>query len=219
MAASWEILAQRKVLVAILHTETVTVGWALGLRNLQVPGHVLVLSGMPYDHARNAACEHALREGYESVFMLDSDVIPPPDAILRLMAHKTDIVSGVYCRRSPPHGVVVAIKDGQWVSRYPEPGENPVIEVDLVGAGCLLMSRRFLENMPPLRPGKRWFDWRVDMAGHLPPDMPCLSEDFCLMHHARVAGYKVLLDTSVRCKHVGLAEAGLGSFLPLNHQQ
>lgn len=219
MAASWEILEQRNVLVAILHTETVTTGWALGLRNLQVPGHVTVLSGMPYDHARNAACEHALREGYRHVFMLDSDVIAPPDAIHRLLSRQADFISGVYCRRSPPHGVVVAIKDGQWVSRYPGPGESPVVPVDLVGAGCLLLSRKFLESVPPSRPGKRWFDWRVDMAGHLPADMPCLSEDFTLCHGARMAGYQVLLDTSVRCKHVGLAEAGLGSFVPLNHMQ
>lgn len=218
MAGSWEIVNQRKVLVAVLHTGVVPTGWALGLLRLQIPGHVQLFEGAPYDHARNAACELALQHDFTHVFMFDSDVIAPPDTILRLLQHDLDIVSGMYCRRSPPHGVAVAIKDGQWVHRLPGPGQSPLIEVDLVGAGCLLLSRRFLEKIPPQRPGKRWFDWRNDLAGTLPPELPCMSEDFTLMHHARRHGYKVILDTSIQCVHVGLSQVTFGKMEPMNHQ-
>lgn len=214
MAGSWEIKAQKQVLVGILHVDQVTIAWAFGLRNLIVPGAFLPVAGMPYDHARNTICAKALEGGFEWVFMLDSDVIPPNDAILRLMAHKQPFVSGVYCRRSPPHTIPVMLKtvngQRQWLTQIPPTG---LIEVDLVGAGCLLIHRSFLESIPHQKPGKPWFNWQVDQQGFLPPG-ECLSEDFTLCQHAIRNGHKVLVDCSIRCKHIGLGEADYGTFLP-----
>lgn len=220
MPGSWEILAQRQVLVCVLHTETVTTGWALALKNLIIPGGIKVVAGMPFDHARNVCCQAALQDGYQFCLHLDSDVIAPPDTILRLMSHGLDCVGGMYCRRSPPHSVPVAIKDGKWLDRLPGPGESPLVDVDMMGAGCLLLSRKFLETMAqrPSRPGKPWFDWRADMGGQLPPDMPCLSEDFTMMHNARMAGFRVVLDTGIRCHHVGYSAYGLGTVTPFSLQ-
>ena len=147
MSGAWEIRKQTSVLVGILHTDQVTIAWALGLRNLQVPGHIMPICGMPYDHARNSICQEALRGGYQWVFMLDSDVIPPNDAILRLISRGQPFISGVYHRRSPPHGVPVAIKGPSWLTSYPP---NSLVEVDLVGSGCLLLHRSILEALPPI---------------------------------------------------------------------
>jgi len=168
---------------------------------------------MPFDHARNESCKACLSGGFEWLFSLDSDVIPPRDAIPRLISRNLPIVSGLYCRRSPPNSVPVAIKNGQWLTEYED---NSLVEVDLVGSGALLIHRSVLERLPPQRPeaGKHWFDWRVDCKDVLPHDR-CLSEDFTLMQHARNHGYHVMLDTSVKCKHIGLAEAGFGTFGPL----
>src|SRR5438105_390931 len=111
IVASWEILAANSVQVIILHTDVVSTAWSLGLRNLIVPGPpVEVLAGMPYDMARNKGNMIALERGCSHVMHLDSDVIPPRDAILRLLKHKLPIVSGLYCRRSPPHAVPVMMK-------------------------------------------------------------------------------------------------------------
>jgi hypothetical protein len=167
---------------------------------------------MPFDHARNVGAMRALECGAEWLFFLDSDVIPPPDTIHRLIAHRQPIVSGVYCRRSPPAGIPVMIKDGQWVANPPM---NTLIEVDVVGAGCLLIHRSVLQNLPPQRQAKHWFDWRVDMQGILPVG-ECLSEDFTFCVHAKRHGYKTLVDTSIWCKHVGFGEAGLHSYGPLS---
>lgn len=214
MAGSWEIRKQQSVLVGILHCDLVSLAWALGLRNLQVPGHILPVSGMPYDMARNSICQRALEGGYQHVFMLDSDVVPPNDAILRLLSHKLPFVSGVYHRRSPPHGLPVMIKGPSWVTSYPA---NSLMEVDLVGSGCLLIHRSVLEALPPIDPhrGKKWFDWRVDMQGILPQG-EALSEDFALcLHLRRTLGIKVMVDTGVQCRHVGMSQAGYNSMVPL----
>lgn len=219
MAGAWEMLEANRVLCAILHVDNTSIAWALGFRNLKIPGPVSVLSGMPYDHARNQACQQALGGGFQYLFFLDSDVIPPADAVHRLLARNLPIVSGMYCRRSPPHAIPVMLRGGQWVTRLPDlnnPNESPLVEVDLVGAGCMLVHRSVLEKFltKPGRPGKPWFDWRVDMQGIMPAG-ECLSEDFTFNLRARTEfGYKIVVDTSVRCRHVGLAQADYNSFLP-----
>jgi len=213
MSGFWELQSPNKVLCAILHTDDTTIAWAFGLRNLVIPGHLIGLAGMPYDHARNAACQQTLQGGFEHVFFLDSDVVPPHDAILRLLSHNKPFISGLYCRRSPPHGVPVMMKNGSWVTHF-RPGK--LLSVDLVGAGCLLIHRSVLEALAqkPHRPGKPWFDWKVDMQGIEPPG-DCMSEDFTLCKRVREQlGIPVLVDTSIQCRHIGHAQATYGNFTP-----
>lgn len=219
MASSWEYREANKVLCCILHTDTTTIAWSFGLRNLKIPGRddlrkfspFLPLAGMPFDMARNAGVQAALNLGAEYVFMYDSDVVPPHDAIIRLMRHNLPFISGMYCRRSPPHAIPVMIK-GTWVTDFPR---GKLIEVDMVGAGCLLIHRSVFETLPHQRLGHPWFDWRVNMQGILPPQ-ECLSEDFTLCMHYKKHGGHVYVDTSVKCRHIGYAEAGDGTFVPLN---
>lgn len=203
--------------MGILHTEVTTMAWSLSFRNLIVPGNmILPVSGMPYDHARNSICQRALEIGASHVFMLDSDICLPPDSILRLLSRNVPFISGVYHRRSPPVGVPAMQKPrGQWVTSYPA---NSIIEVDVVGAGCLLMRRDLLEAVArqPQRPGHPWFDWRVNYAGMMDP-MECMSEDFTLCSYLQKMGLaKVLVDTSVICKHVGYSSSEYGGLKPLD---
>lgn len=214
MAGAWEM--QRSVLAGVLHTDLTSIAWAFGLRRLKVPGPVIGLAGMPYDMARNQLCQASLDGGFDYVFHYDSDVIPPPDAVLRLVAHNLPVVSGVYCRRSPPHAIPVMLKDGKWIS---DPPRDKIIDVDLVGAGCLLIRRDVLQRLPPLDPqlGRHWFSWRVD-RGHMLPPGEGLSEDFSFCLHCRKHGIPVKVDTSIMCQHVGLAKAGLHTFDPCEVQ-
>lgn len=216
MPGAWELRQSASVLCAILHVDQTTMPWSLGFRNLQIPGGILPLAGMPYDMGRNMACQAVLNGEFQWLFFLDSDVIPPADTIHRLIKHGLPIASGVYHRRSPPAGIPVMMKPvGQWVASYPA---NSLIEVDVVGAGCLLIHRSVIEklrdNPDPKRPGKLWFDWRVDMRGHA-PDLECLSEDFSFCMRAKQLGFKTMVDTSIQCRHVGLAEATFGKFEPV----
>lgn len=213
MPGSWEAANFHRVLGVVLSTDNTTVAWAFGLRSLIFPGEFMALAGMPFDHARNVGAMKALESNATHVFYLDSDVIPPRDAVIRLLAHNQPIISGMYCRRSPPAAVPVMIKDNQWITQFPK---GKLIEVDMVGAGCLLIQRDVLANLPPQRPGKHWFDWRVDLPDLQEKGLRPLSEDFTLCEHARKHGYKILVDTSIQCRHIGLAEAGHGTFQPLD---
>ena len=111
MGGCWEQTGQSgSVLVCVIHTDTTTIAWAFGLRNLQIPGGVMGLAGMPYDMARNEACKKALEIGASHLFFIDSDIVVPSDGVLRLLRHNVPLISGVYCRRSPPVGVPVMMK-------------------------------------------------------------------------------------------------------------
>ena len=214
MSGAWELASQARVLVGILHVDTTTVAWALGLRNLQIPGGILPISGQPFDQARNTIVQHALNSNATHVFMLDSDVVCPPDTILRLLRHRQPIISGIYYRRSPPEGLPVMMRNGQWVTDFPA---NSLIEVDVVGSGCLLLSCAFLRDMAqrfPQLPYRPWFCWKVDMKGHV-PEGEAMSEDYTLALAARKNGYHVLVDTSIQCRHIGFAQAERGTFSPL----
>lgn len=214
MPGAWE--AGSQVLVAILTRELVTTGWALGFRKILIPGQVISLYGAPFDHARNMGCRAAIDNGFEWLFFLDDDVIPPPDVLPRLMAHKVDIVSGVYFRRNEP--IVPCMqkldKDGNptWITSFSWPG---LIEVDHVGAGCLLIHRRVLEAMKSDAP-RPWFEWLCDHGNLKKTEMT--SEDFTFCRRARQAGFKIHVDTSVHCVHAGNGRAVLtpngGAFIP-----
>lgn len=203
-----------------MSVETTSMAWAFGLKNLVLPGRdehrtfdpFLCIAGRPFDMARNDGTAHFLRLGAEYILHYDSDVVPPADGLLRLLAHKLPIVSGMYSRRSPPHSLPVMMKDGMWHTNF---RMGSLVEVDFVGAGFFLVHRSVYEALPwsDERRGKKFFDWRVDCQGQVPPG-EALSEDFSMNLAARKLGYKIYVDTSIRCKHVGLCEADYGTFLP-----
>ena len=213
MAGAWELINHEQVLTVILTRETVSTAWAFGFHNLHIPGTFMALAGMPFDHARNNGCQKLLEMGWDWLFFLDDDVIPPPDTIHRLVSHRLPIISGVYYRRSPPL-VPVMLKEtnrgSEWYSEIPTHG---LMEVDYVGAGCLLIHRDVLTKLPPLSPSNHWFEWRVDR-----PDLPepeRMSEDFTFCRHARNHGFKIMVDTAIRCRHAGQSECRDGQLLPL----
>jgi len=214
MTGAWEI--EPRVLVVVLTRETTSTGWAFAFKRLIVPGEYVPLSGMPFDHARNTGCMRAINEGYDYVFFLDDDVFPPPDAILKLMARNLPIVSGVYYRRHAPV-VPVMLKDNpdgqsnRWITEF-RIGE--LLDVDLVGAGCLLIKCDLLRSLPPINAAHHWFEWRVHRSD-LPP-FERSSEDFSFCRHAIANGHKVYVDTTVICEHAGYGVAGLnGEFKPM----
>jgi hypothetical protein len=208
MAGSWEIINQTQVLTVILTREMVASSWAASFKHLQIPGTYTFLSGMPFDHARNTGCIKTLELDFEWLFFLDDDTIPPWDAIPKLMSHKKPIVSGLYYRRSPPICPVMlknTPNGRQWVTEFNSPS---LIEVDFVGAGCLLINKEVLKKL-----NYPWFEWKVDRYD-LPPDQR-MSEDFSFCEKARQQGYKIYVDTGVQCRHIGLGESRIGGqFVP-----
>lgn len=174
------------------------------------PGsNYMFLSGMPFDHARNTGVEKALSGEFRWLFFLDDDVVAPHDTILRLMAHERDIVSGLYYRRAEPIVPVMMLEASPrpvWATQF-TPGT--LVKVDLVGSGCLLINRRVLETV-----AKPWFEWLLD-RNDVPEEEKC-SEDFAFSRKARRAGFDIVVDTSIRCQHLGFSIADERGLSPLS---
>jgi glycosyltransferase involved in cell wall biosynthesis len=182
--------------------------WAISYRNLRLPpfSKEIHLSGMPFDHARNVAVEHVMKGGFTWLFFLDDDVIIPSNAIERLASHGKDIISGLYYRRIEPIEPVMCREHAGRITKF-NPGE--MLEVDMVGAGCLLIHRRVFERIP-----KPWFEWLLDREDI--PESQRASEDFAFCRKAKQYGFRIYVDTSIQCHHAGYGRSELGGhFRPL----
>jgi GT2 family glycosyltransferase len=148
--------------------------------------------------AREQAAEYAVKEGYDYLFFLDSDMEPEPDTIVRLLAHNKDIVSAMAFKRVPPYSPCFYPKieyDGKEAKMLEaQDWTRGIAEVDGVGMACCLIKCKVLEQIPkPL-----FFP------------LPVLAEDlgFCL--RAKQAGFSIYVDTTLCCGHVGTMTVGEG---------
>lgn len=129
---------------------------------------------------------------FKWILFLDSDMTPPPDTIVKLLATHRDIVSALCVKRKPPycpcvsleHPVPETVLSPSGVGTTPLSqygGPDPVKEVDLTGTGCLLVHRRVFESMEP-----PWFEASPEGDG----------EDYAFCRKARAAGFKIFCDTN-----------------------
>lgn len=81
---------------------------------------------LPYAHKRLA--QYFLRGGFDYLFFLEEDLIPPVDGLVTLLNHRAPASCGVYFQRSFPYAPIP----------YPY---NP-------GLGCALLSREVFEKVP-----------------------------------------------------------------------
>lgn len=146
------------------------------------------------DVARNKAVEAFLATEFTHLLMLDTDqrhshliihelaqwVIDDPDRL---------IVGGLYYRRGEPFDPLMFIKrDGEYY--IPEEWPLGLLEVDVIGTGCILIAREVFERLP-----EPWFQYDYSTPGLYP------SEDVYFCKKAREAGIRIFCDTRVDSPH------------------
>lgn len=137
------------------------------------------------------------------LLMLDSDVLPPPRLIEKLMLHRKDMVGGWY-RKKEKHPVEVngeiQILQRPVVHDFDRTDENGVSyyvqrlhagkgleSVSAAGAGCWLMSRKVAEAL-----------------GKSPYDMNSGGEDMVICKKITDLGFKLWIDWDIACAHAGV---------------
>jgi GT2 family glycosyltransferase len=201
---SWEGTPQGRdlLLIAIPHTGLVSFEWSVGLRILQppVPFNIISNKGLPIDRARCDLVEQAQKMGASHIFFLDSDVILPPDGLIKLWNRQMPIVAGIYGSKHEAPGVwVEQAKSGQ--ARYAAVTRETLESTPLfthpdivIGGGCCLIDMRVFTRLEA-----PYFEWT---QGKKPNGV---SEDFDFCEKVRKAGIPIHVDTSVRCKHVDIS--------------
>jgi Zn ribbon nucleic-acid-binding protein len=177
------------------------------------------------------------------VLFIDDDIVPEPDSLVRLLAHKKDIVAAVCTRRQDP-----PIPNIRWweedklaFREILDCSWGGLLEVGAAGTGMMLISRHAIEQVM-----QAYFDclYEKEVYGcsgeviekhrkarieffdknanafwfrFLPGLAGCneYGEDisFCLIAR-RYCGIPVFADTSIQPGHIGRYAFGIKDFLP-----
>jgi len=181
--------------VCILHTGKVSTEWAMRFKMLQIPPFVFVCNrNQPYDTAREQATRAVLEKGVEWVFHLDTDVLIPIDAIPSMISFskqfKLPVLSGLYWAKKPGPPMPAAwLKTGEHLEemRYdfmpvditPHLNKAALVQVDAVGAGCLLIHRDVFKQLDESNPKKPYFEWGLGRKDeYTGKPLLQMSEDF-----------------------------------------
>jgi len=217
-------VTDKKVVILIPHQGDVSMEWAIMWQQLplMVGSHYSMSKGSPIDITRDTMANNALDQGYEWMFFLDSDVLPPKDVIQKLLSHNLPIVAGLYKARKPegftwaawirgvtPTGDVAFAPIASWGK------DSRLFQADVTGCGCMLVHRDVFLKIREKFPDLPFFFWsntrekRVLDKMNIPdPAMRNVSEDFWFCLLAKQAGFSIVMDGEAICEHVSVVKIG-----------
>lgn len=204
-----------RVLIAVPTFENITPDTFKALWDLDKGEHECLFDfvrGYDCATARNRIARKAQELGADYLLMVDNDVTPPKDALVNLLSHGVDVVSGFYAHRNADNQYtgrtcVCRIKDdaGNYYFHYPleseytsdelremrERGEY-LVEIHGGGMGCILVRTSVFDEVP-----YPWFDWVDYGCGK-----GMLSEDLYFCESLKNEGIPIYIDTRVNCGHL-----------------
>jgi len=145
-------------------------------------------------HGRNLLIQAAQENNCTHVLLIDDDMAYKPDALLKLLEHDKDIVSGLYLHRSYPHAPLamdLADDNGSCAPMYlldTMQGLQPIVAA---GFGFLLVKTSVFDKLE--KPYVR--------LGELDPEQWC--DDIGFFNRVRKAGIQSYVDLDVRIGHMG----------------
>lgn len=157
-------------------TRTDFMKWLVNLRTGGYPFAYYHHKRSPIHFARQAVAAHALADKFGYVLMIDDDMVEfPPDTLVRLMAHKKDVVVTVAYQRIAPFGTCVfKWADGPHTEKDSETGQvfrmmssmegiedRGLQKIDAAGLSCALIKtdvfKRLSEGVGECKGVKKWF--------------------------------------------------------------
>ena len=151
--------------------------------------------------ARNSLIKLAIDGGYDDLFFIDSDTEWEPEWFFNLLDRPEPIVGGALIKKTDKEGYTVKLVDKKL--KYSQ--DKKLIEVDGVGTGFMKVSKFALDKLWEIsdeytsegEKHRMVFDIKVE-NGDL------ISEDYILCNKWKSLGYKVWLDPTITCNHIGI---------------
>ncbi len=173
------------------------------------------------DQARNQIGSDALKDGFDETMWIDSDVGFDPDDVEKLRRHGLPITCGIYPKKGKRE-LAIHILPGTPRFRFGVKGG--LHEILYGGTGFLHVRRVVYETIAtqlelpvcnehagrPMRPffqplirsaprkGLATTEGDAPRTGHW-----YLAEDYAFCHRARLCGYPIIADTTIRLWHIG----------------
>jgi hypothetical protein len=159
-----------------------------------------------YIHMNRERCvEYALEMGADYLLFIDSDMTFLPDSLAKLLALNVDISSATYnMRKLPKCSVVKLLDEYAMAGDYDVPDtvtERPIplekiprpFRCGGTGGGFLLIKMDVFKKVT--RP---WFFFTPQLDGE-----DAIGEDIYFCNKARITGYEIWIDPSVKVGHIG----------------
>lgn len=168
-----------------LATEWISAKFWYSYENLEKPENqiLITISGAYIALNREKIALKALEEKCTHLLFIDSDMTFPPDSLNKLIAHKKDIIAGIFFQKYPPYNPAFTIDDKKVIPQE-------LTEVDWVGSAFTLINMEVFKKVP--RP---WFE-----ADFNPKHIVGEDINFCLK--AKKFGYKIFVDPKVDIGHL-----------------
>jgi len=155
------------------------------------------INSLSPEFSRNSLLEHHFHNDpcWTHVFFIDSDVVPPENALALLMALDADIAVGLYPIYVDRKLMWCVEKDKGWISMTEPLPEKP-FEIKSCGGGCLLVRREVLVDM-------EWPWFKTDYQEIFKNRGVGIKqgEDVYFIKKAIAKGYKAIAHPQVKCRH------------------
>ena len=211
---SWDIEKAQgdRVLLATISPPDgkVSYQWSRSWKDLQLPpdSDNLIVQGLPFGVARNYAVKQVLEQKFTWLFFMDSDILLPPNAVMRLLGTKLPLISCYYTHRFPPFALccygAVKTEDNK-IQQVPLTDWNfgDIVPCVFMPSGASLIHRSVFEKM--LQAGiTKPYEWTADIDS-----TTGLSEDYNMSLKAMGIGIQPYVHTGVQAQHECLAACGV----------
>lgn len=198
-------LTGKKILISIPCRDTISVGFVECLLSLMKPCECCFrfgVSGLVFD-ARDEAALIAVKNEYDYVLYIDSDMVFQPDALLMALMHDDPVVTGLYYKRKGSHEPVLYKRvemrtddvEACAITETDVDGRD-YFQVDGCGFGfCLIKTEVFKEVL----------DYREKHHGARTAfePLPGMGEDLSFCYVLRELGIPIMCDTKIWLGHCG----------------
>jgi FkbM family methyltransferase len=198
----------KNILIAIPTNKYIEPETFKSIYDLTVPAgyktHFQFFYGYQVDQIRNLIADWARH--YDYLFSVDSDIIVPQDALVKMLEADKDVISGLYIQRKPGQHIleiyepISVIRHGQNVTKfghknvaYEDIAGKGIVKVSACGFGCCLIKSDVF----------RALDYPHFVYHSALNHEQTLSEDIYFCDKAVNAGFSIWADTSILCDHIG----------------
>ena len=156
---------------------------------------MVTVHGQSPAKARNIIIEQALKIDATHILFVDDDMAYPVNALLDLLKHDKDVITGLYLMRSYPHFPVAfdeAYENGKCKFMFltHDPEVTPLIPIVNCGFGFVLIKTEIFRKLES--------PWVT--LGEIEKDGWC--DDVAFFNKVRKAGFEMWMDSNVRCGHM-----------------
>lgn len=151
---------------------------------------------IPHDHARNALALTFLQSDATHFMGIDADVVPPEDAIDKMLAADKDCITAItkrFVATATGYDLIPTTymyEHGNYNVCFNHTGQD-LVQIDGCGTSCYLAKRKVFEDI------KQPFKFEYDNNGLVER-----SEDLYFCTHMMTRGFKLWADYSIDCKHI-----------------